>query len=251
MKEIKRYGLSFLEKSLDKNEDSYIIAKELIENVFFEISKLSTKYCNEIFYDLPYTYSERRIDSVLLPALSKLCNSMVLVELPVLRYCSNKHFNKEESNGRIDYWCIYKGYSFVIELKLSFDCFTTSNTRISKVAARWIKMHEQLESVKNEIKEYEENTNGVIRIGLHIITSYADRPPSKQLISHFKESIPETFERLLRDVSKQHPSLSPDMIICWKIPQKIILKDDFQTFPGMWIMAKVYKPISHRGKVKI
>ena len=249
MKDIKRYGLSFVESAFERAEESYLLAKELVENLFFEMSKLSTRFCNDIFYDLPYTYSERRIDSVLLPALSKLCNSMVLVEYPVSRSCSNRHFNVEESNGRIDYWCLYKGYSFVIEMKHSFDCFTTSNTRKDKVASRWLKMNEQLESVKSEIKEFEEKTKGVIRIGIHLITSYSDKSPSRQLISQFRNSIPETFERLTRDVSKQYPSLSPDIIICWKVPQKIVLEDGSQTFPGLWIMSKIYPAIKHRGKI--
>ena len=82
MKEIKKHGLSFVEmESNTEKNDSFNIAKELIENLFFDMAKLSTKYCNGIFCDLPYTYSERRLDCVLLPALSKLCNSLVMVEV--------------------------------------------------------------------------------------------------------------------------------------------------------------------------
>jgi hypothetical protein len=110
-------------------------------------------------------------------------------------------------------------------------------------------MNEQLESVKSEIKEFEEKTKGVIRIGIHLITSYSDKSPSRQLISQFRNSIPETFERLSRDVSKQYPSLAPDVIICWKVPQKIVLEDGCQTFPGLWIMSKIYPAIKHRGKI--
>ena len=151
MKELRKHGLSFVESAIEKDDEAFTISKELIECLFCDISKLSTKYCNEIFCDLPYTYSERRIDCVLLPALSKLSHSMVLVELPAHRHCSNRKFKVNDSNGRIDYWCIYKGYSFVIELKHSFDCFTTQKTRDDKVVNRWLKMNEQLESVKDEI----------------------------------------------------------------------------------------------------
>ena len=37
-------------------------------------------------------------------------------------------------------------------------------------------MHEQLQSLKKAIKNFREGTKGVIRIGLHTITSYSDKP---------------------------------------------------------------------------
>ena len=248
-KKIKCHGLTFYEKAIDNEDESYNLAKELIENLFFDMSKLSTKYCNGTFCDLPFTYSERRLDSILLPVLSKLCNSMVLVELPTTRYCSNRKFNVDEANGRIDYWCIYKDYSFIIELKHSFDCFTTMKTRYNKVSSRWLKMNEQLESVKEDVKLYEEKTKGIIRLGLHIITSYSDKHPEKELICQFEDSIPKTTERFSKDVSKRYPSLRPDMVICWKIPNRIVLQYN-QTFPGLWALAKIYQPIRHRGIIK-
>ena len=81
---IKKYGLSFTKTLVSENPDEYYyVAVDLIENLFFNISKLSMKYDNEYFCELPYTYrySERRLDSVILPVLSGLCNSMVLVNI--------------------------------------------------------------------------------------------------------------------------------------------------------------------------
>ncbi len=148
MEIIKKHNLSFIETFSGDNEvESFFVAKDLVNNLFFDMAKLCTKYSNETFCDLPYTYRERQLDSVLLPALSKICNSMVFAELPVKRECNNRHFNIEESSGRLDYWCIYKGYRFVIELKHSYDCFTTPNTREEVVTERWLKMNEQLQSL--------------------------------------------------------------------------------------------------------
>ncbi len=246
--EIRRLGLKFEEVSAESKDIEFSIAKELIENLFIGMSKLSTKYDNELFSDLPYTYSERPLDAVFLPVLSKLCNSMVMVEVPATRQCDNKRFLVEKASGRIDYWCIYKGYSFIIELKHSFDCFTTAVTRYRKVTQRWIKMNEQLQSLEREIKQYEEATLGVIRIGLHIITSYSDKSPNNQLIAQFNESIPELFERFHKDLAKPYPSLKPNMMICWKIPKRIIMNDIY-TFPGLWAIAKIYPAIKHRGAI--
>ena len=250
MKEIKKHGLSFveMESNTDENE-SFNIAKELIENLFFDMAKLSTKYCNDKFCDLPYTYSERMLDCVLLPALSKLCNYMVMVEVPAVRECANRRYNVKKSNGRIDYWCIYKNYSFVIELKHSYDCFTTYKTRERNLTSRWIKMHEQLQSLEKDIKKYREETKGVIRIGLHTITSYSDKEPDSQLLKAFKYSIPEIFERFQKDLGKKYPSLKPDFIICWKIPSKIVETYEC-TYPGLWAVTKIYPAIKHHGAIK-
>ena len=245
---LKRNGLSFVEMDMVTEGESNCVAKELIENLFFDMAKLSTKYDNDTFCDLPYTYSERRLDSVLLPALSKLCETKVLVEIPAIRQCANRRFQVDESNGRIDYWCIYKNYSFVIELKQSFDCFTTDSTRERKVIKPWLKMNEQLESLKLEVKEYQESTKGVVRIGLHIITSYSDKEPNNQLIKQFGDNLSKTSDRLLKDLSKKYPSLKPDLMICWKIPKRIIM-DGEHTFPGLWAVAKVYPSIKHSGSI--
>lgn len=241
----KPYGLTFFEKAVEKTDEAYNVAKELVEKLFFGMSKLSTKYCNDVFCDLPYIYTERRLDSVLLPTLSKLCNSMVLVELPVNREYSKSQDSNDQSSGRIDYWCIYKDYSFIIELKHSYDCFTTPITRERKIPERWLEMNTQLKSVKNYAKQCEEKTKGVIRLGLHFITSYCDKYPNKELVSSFKESIQITFRRLAKDI----PSPKPDVMLCWSIPNNIIFSYD-RTYPGLWALAKFYPPILHQGAIK-
>lgn len=244
-----KHGLSFVEYSVDKEGKEFAIAKELVECLFYDMAKLCTKYCNETFCDLPYTFSERSLDSVLLPALAKLCDSRVIVELPTTRQWEQPDLQKREYTGHIDYWCIYKDYSFIIELKHSFDCFNTPETREDKVTSRWIKMNKQLKSVEKDVKQYIEKTKGVIRLGLHIITSYSDKEPNNSLINQFKKSIPDTIERFKRDLAKPYRSLKPDMLICWNIPSRIVL-DGEQTFPGLWAIAKIYPAITHDGAKK-
>ena len=91
METIRRNGLSFLEETLENKNEYFLIAKELIENLFFDMSKLSTKYCNDIFCEFPYIFSERTLSSILLPALSKLCNSLVFAEMPQGLRCHFSH----------------------------------------------------------------------------------------------------------------------------------------------------------------
>lgn len=252
MNEYKKYGLSFVEmETLDKDA-AFIVSKELIQELFCNMAKLCTKYSNNLFYDLPYSYTERRLDSVLLPALSKICDSMVTTEAPTYRHFhSSNKFVGSDSYGRIDYWCIYKGYSFVIELKQSFDCFLSDNTR-ARLRKSWKKMNEQLFTIENDVRQYTELTKGVIRIGLHIITSYSDKEPSKVLIDKYKEKISSIIERLPSQVikidGKNFPSLKPNILIGWVIPDKIVLDERaWETIPGIWAMAKVLPPIQHTG----
>lgn len=252
MDRINKYGLTFFETSTDSEEESYLIAKELIEKLFFNMSKLCTKFCNDFFVDLPYTYRERQLDCVILPALAKLCNSMVFTELPSKRFCNNRHFQVDEYNGWIDYWCLYKNYSFVIELKHSYDCFSNpiTDTRTTK---RWIEMNKQLESSETQIKDFGEKTKRVVRIGLHIITSKLKKEPSNQIITEFNNSISSTFDRLQKDLQynsgKRYPTYKPDLIICWKIPPKIVMEYD-ETYPGLWAITKICKAIKHKGAIE-
>ncbi len=254
MSDFKSKGLSFKEeiseRLLDKGEEEpFVVARELIKQVFIGMAKMSTKYCNDTYNmcDLPYLYSERRLDSVFLPVLSKLCDSMVLTELPVRRRAIRKRGQVNEKRGLIDYWCIYKNYSFIIELKQSFDCFQTNKTRKRKVIDPWDTMIDQVRSVTKYAKNCEERTKGVIRIGLHIITSYSDEEPTLQLIREFRENISNTIDRFNRKISKNR-SRKPDMILCWKIPDILIFQQDV-TYPGLWALAKIYPPVRHRGSI--
>ena len=134
-------------------------------------------------------------------------------------------------------------------MKHSYDCFTTPNTREGVVTERWLKMNEQLQSLDKEIKHYEENTKGVIKIGLHIVTSYSDKAPDNKLFIQFQDSIPMTFDRMQKDLCKRKLSLKPNLMICWKIPKNIVFNSE-HTFPGLWAFAKIYPVIKHKGAVE-
>jgi len=253
MRDFKSKGLSFSEGFSEKfreveSSEAYITARELIEELFIGMSKQSTKFCNNQYNmcDLPYLYSERCLDSVFLPELSRLCKSMVFTEVPVRRKLINTHDReKKERRGRIDYWCIYKNYSFIFELKHSFDCFKTKKIRERKVSEPWETMINQVRSVSKFARDCEESTKGVIRIGLHIIVSYSDEERTPKMIKEFRDSVPEIASRFMKKIGK-NSSRKPDMVLCWRIPKTIINKY-YQTFPGLWALAKIYPPIRHRG----
>ena len=100
-----------------------IVAYEFVKKLLLGVSQhflkfYSTKYD---FVDFPFTYRERQLDSLILPCISFLCNGIAIAEYPVSRNCKHDDGEKYDTQGRIDYWCIYKGFTFVIEVKHSYD----------------------------------------------------------------------------------------------------------------------------------
>ena len=248
MEKINKYGLTFYKRTTVENtDDAYKVAQELTEELFYLLSKYCTKFCNED-YDLflpPYMYTERRLDGVLMPALAKLCDSIVMTELPVSRKVGN-----DNSQGRADYWCIYKGYSFVIELKHSKDNYETPITRKHSIIERWRKMIKQLNSIKRDILEYDEKTKGVIRLGLHMISSFSSSI-LKEAPKFNNDNIKEMADRMYKDLTGKSKINYPDMILCWKIPKSILeMGSGNETYPGLWTFAKIYLPIKHQGAKK-
>lgn len=242
------------------NSEEYLVYYDFVKKILIGFAEQSMNL-NSTKYDIidfPFLYTERRLDSVILPILSSLCKGLVLTEYPVNRKKVNRRNEDEDNNisrGRIDYWCIYKDYSFVIELKHSYDCITTKNTRKEKLIDRWIYMNsEQLNTIKSDIKKFTEKTKGVIRLPLHFITTYARMQNDNNTIFNNNQEINETFDRILKDViidttngkRIKRPQLVPDFIALWKINPT--LSENFnEIYPGVILLSKFYEPIMHEG----
>ena len=94
----------------DQGED-YNIAYSFIKEVFCKVCKQSLLFSNSKYdiIEYPFLFRERQLDSVVLPIISSLCKGLVIAEYPIVRDSSIKGFEKKDSKGRIDYWCIYQG----------------------------------------------------------------------------------------------------------------------------------------------
>ena len=69
------------------DEEYMVVAHKFLQKLMKEFARLSMK-CFSVEYqafNMPFYYSERRLDSVVLPALSNICDGIVLTELPVER----------------------------------------------------------------------------------------------------------------------------------------------------------------------
>lgn len=125
--QIKSGRANILISNEEYDDESYKISHEFVKDLFKVFVKLAIKFSNNQYniIDKPYLYRERQLDSLIIPALSLICDGCVIGELPLIR--SSKF--EDDSSGRIDYWCIYKEYSFVIEVKHGYDNYKNDITR--------------------------------------------------------------------------------------------------------------------------
>ena len=223
-----------------KEKKEKVVTRQFIKELMFEMAKNSEKYLNGRYAlkDMPYTYNERSLDAIFLPALYKLCKGLLMTEVQVTR--KKKDFDNQtvESIGHVDYWCIYKGYSYAIELKHDKDdCYQIRNTTVSE-NENWKVMNEQLKNPTSDYKRFVEKTNGFITLGLHFITSRSGRKDTDAVIKKFNDNIEELNDKFIDKIFKPRPTTKPDMTVCWLIPKKLVKVDDYN-YPGLWVLAKI------------
>ena len=232
------------------SKDAYMqVAHEFLQSLMKEFAELSMKsFRPRIGADnFPFMYSERRLDSVVLPALSNICDGVVLTELPVKRKKANNHVKSE--HGRLDYWCIYGGYTFAIEMKGTHDRFDCDTIRENSVMKRWGKMIEQLKDVESECKAMTENTKGVIRLGLHFISSWANKEPNEELVDDYRENAQGYLRAFTEQISERYddkPETNPSYAADWIIPDDMVYHWNNATYTGVMLYAKVFEPVLHK-----
>lgn len=248
MKTWKKGDLEFKVSSFKTDDEAQRIAYRFVKDLMYEVASHcclfhSTAYD---FCDLPYDYKERQLDAVLAPAIYKLCKGYIMTEIPVTRKKKDDDDQKIESSGRGDYWCIYKGYTIVIELKHSRDRYQYGVTRKDTTIDSWQTMIKQLKDAASTYREFGEKTAGVIRLGLHFISSCPSYDVDENLTKDFRRDIDVINDKITRDIKDHDSNTKPDMSICWLIPEKIV-NEDFMSIPGLWVFVKYFKPIRHKG----
>ena len=230
-------------------EKFYKVGREFVIDLLSGMAKFAIKYYESGFIDFPYLYGERQLTSLILPTLSHISKGAVMSELPIKRDRHLKNCELNNASGRLDYWCVYEKFSFVIEVKHSFDAFRNNQITCQEDIDEWEYMNTvQLKSLDKELRKWKDGTKGRIRIGLHFITSYTQKELSEdQLISaikQYKKDIPSMLERLYSDFGQGKKSTTPDVIACWMPPQEVVLANDTKSsFPGFIVMAKLFRPI--------
>lgn len=222
-------------------------ALKFIEAIFQEFAKDSMRFFQPDIHleDPPYLYTERPFDSVILPALHRLCRGLVLAELPVKR-------SDHETSGRIDYWCIYEGYSFIIEMK-STECCLGYGPKKYRMIGRWGLMCKQLESSENDARKYIEYTKGVIPIGLHFVTAKGSAAKWDYRGQRMTELCKETMQEYADAVSKPHTVdgqvrvHKPSFVGGWIVPQNNRYPIKGEIHPFVMLLGKINPKIQHEG----
>lgn len=233
------------------------IAYSFIKEMFCRVCKQSLLFSNSKYdiIEYPFLFRERQLDSIVLPIISSLCKGLVIAEYPIVRNSTIKGFEKEDAKGRIDYWCIYKDYSIVIEMKHSYDAFKTDLTNDERLIKRWETMTiSQLQDVRKNVKYFNEKTNGVIRIGLHFITPYSNCDNNMNDVVYFESRQKEILKRLARDVSRCKPkTTTPNFLASWVLPDdKKYFEVPYKgTYPGLLLLGKICSSIAHEGCAKV
>ena len=250
-------NLDYTLSSCPSTQDEYlIVAYKFVKELFCGVCQQSLLFCNSKFgiVEYPFLFRERQLDSVVLPVISSLCKGLVIAEYPVIRDSNMKGYEKDGSSGRIDYWCIYKDYSFVIEMKHSYDGFKTDITSDARLIKRWKTMTvSQLQDIRDEVKLFEEKTKGLIRLGLHFITPYTDCDRNMDDFDLFERNQKEILTRLSNDVSRSKPkTTTPDFMASWVLPrnQRFLEVPLKGTYPGLLLLGKIFPAIKHDGCIK-
>lgn len=190
------------------------------------------------FIDYPFAYKERQLGSILTPIISKLSNGCIIQELPTTR----KIRGSGPVTGWIDYWCIYKDYSFVIEIKHSYNHLTSDGIISEDSLRKWNTMNKyQIPSVKKDILKYIESTKGIIRIGLQIIIT--ELPETETNYINTRDLLLSYSSKLC---TKNGKKIFPNYAAAWEIPSQYIHdKYNHVSFPNVMMLAKVYDVVSH------
>lgn len=260
----KRKGIKLLVAECDKNADKafYRTSGELLKELLVNMASLAIKYTEYVPGEAPYIYRERQLDGLIVTALSKICDGAVLTECPITRNCNLKGYERDGVQGRFDYWCMYpkprkyvRKNSFILEVKHSHDNCTTEYTCVDLVR-NWEEMCiSQLQSVRDDAKNFIEETNGVIRIGLQFVTSECPIPKGKQIKDitlQYSKKMLEILERLKKAVSKRKPqTTTPNFMACWMPSIEHIERvTGDKIYPGIIMMGKIFEPIAHKGSRK-
>ena len=241
-------NLDFVISQCEWDGDYHLVAYEFVKKLLFGVSKHSLKFYSTKFnfVDFPFTHRERQLDSLILPCISSLCNGIAIAEYPVRRNCKRDEEEKNDTHGRIDYWCIYKGFTLVVEVKHSYDNIHEITNK--KTFDRWNYMNcTQLQTCKKDVVCYEEKTRGIIRLGLQFITARSSNTDA-DICTYFKKETKKIFDRLVTDMSKIKPRYNtPDFIGCWQIEEKLAYAEEGIVSPGLILVAKIHDIIYHKG----
>lgn len=245
---------SFLISQKTSQEEWYKVAHTFTKQLFMDMAGLCKVYNSNKFHlgDYPFAYRERQLESILLPALSSLCGGLVFAEYPVERNLRKFGYKIKESKGHYDFWCIYKNYTFVIEVKQSSDFIDTDTTFKDSLIDRWkcLSLY-QLHSMEKDLKSYLDPTKGIVRIGLHFVNGKVNTDMEDVNVKDLRFDSKGTIMRIANDLDAVKPGYTtPDFAACWEIEKSMVKSFSLNPSLGLFLFAKFLEPIEHEGMIE-
>jgi hypothetical protein len=205
-------------------------SKDFLEKTSKSFARACAKYCDAVG-ELPFTYRERQIASVFLPALAKVSDA-VFTEQPIQRRAKEK-----SGPGWLDYWVLCGSTTFLIELKHSWFSSRSKQLRVGTSAA-WRKAIEQLRRIHKADALGISSTDHVVKVAIMIVPSYQSATDKSKLLNVGREESKETFDSFVKQLSP-----APNWSSLWSLSED--LQGPYETevgwerFPCVTIVAKV------------
>lgn len=210
------------------------IIKEFMMKLVRAFSKQASSYIR-VTGEVPFVFKERQLHSILAPALASFTDAF-LMESPVNRNWSAMSIEERvDSHGWVDYWCYYRGISFLMELKHGFISSRTGNVT-KTVREDWKQAIEQLNVIEKEAKVQSECTNGAFRVALDVLPLYETvnsgrfKTENEKIISIHRNSLLE-FEPL------------PNWSALWLLHKDLIGPYEYlnstEYYPGVLFLSRI------------
>lgn len=155
--------------------------KSFFKNFVDEFMKNNVEYYKKTKGDLAYTYREKQLNTVIVPALHKL-SDVFLCEHPIGRNAQGTKGN--DTLGWLDYWVKYKSTDFNIELKHGYHGLQNKNQTRESTCNEWETAKSQLKKITNH--DHAMNSK-VLNIALMVIITYTSQEKYEGNMSECKE----------------------------------------------------------------
>jgi hypothetical protein len=162
------------------------VTNDLFTELLHGFQARALKYMNSL-NEPPFAESEKQLHTMLAPTFDALAE-VFLMEYPLRRKSDSK-----ENVGWVDYWCRYRGFDFMIEVKHHHIKWDAKNPH-RLIHRGWKHIHEaQLKPIQHEMAFISAFNKGVFPCALHISTVDAPENIDYQTISNQLKLLPKKF----------------------------------------------------------
>ncbi|NLL89798.1 MAG: hypothetical protein GX226_01635 [Dehalococcoidales bacterium] len=214
------------------NGPGAIIAKDFCRQLTIETCKQAGSYIRAI-NDNPFAYRERQLVSLLAPAMSRFTDAF-LTESPVKRNWSKlpKRF-LDDSHGWVDYWCLYRNISFLLELKHGYINAGSGKLR-EKTLIDWDIAVDQLDVIREAAKDEAYYNRGALLIALQILPIYKG---GQSIVQVDDEKLTELHPACINQMKSRSNRNCPNYSVLWQLHPDLVIEQEYtnskEIYPGV------------------